>query len=293
MEKLPCYDRFVDENSPGRLAARIRAGLPQLREAEARVAQVLLDQGVELVHLSVNDVAALAGTAQSTVVRACQRLGFHGYQEVKIDAARDRPSGLGPAPDVSDDVVGQALAQTIHAAVEALAGLPATLAVGELRAAAERVDAASRILVAGTGLSGATAVDAAYRLRALGLPVDLPPDPLTAQLAASLLPEQAVCLAISHSGATRSTVDTARRALDRGASVVAVTSYARSPLTEVSTCALVAGGQDLVFGLEAVASRLAHLAAIDALTLALRSLREATAEHALSVSAEVTAAHSY
>jgi RpiR family transcriptional regulator, carbohydrate utilization regulator len=267
--------------------------LPQLREAEARVAQVLLDQVGELVHLSVSDIAALAGTAQSTVVRACQRLGFHGYQEVKIEAARDRPSGLGSAPDASDDVVGQALAQTVHAAVETLAGLPATLAVGELRAAAERIDAASRILVAGTGLSGATAIDAAYRLRALGLPVDLPPDPLTAQLAADLLPERAVCLAISHSGATRSTVDTARRARDRGATVVAVTSYARSPLTAMSTCVLVAGGQDLVFGLEAVASRLAHFTAIDALTLALRSLRGATADHALSVSAEVTAAHSY
>jgi DNA-binding MurR/RpiR family transcriptional regulator len=283
----------MERVSSGQLAARIRARLPQLREAEARVAQVLLDQGAELVHLSVNDVAALAGTAQSTVVRACQRLGFHGYQEVKIDAARDRSGGVVPAPDRSDDVIGDALAQTIHAAVEALTGLPATLAVAELRAAAEHIDAASRILVAGTGLSGATAVDAAYRLRALGLPVDLPPDPLTAQLAADLLPEHAVCLAISHSGATRSTVDTARRARDRGARVVAVTSYARSPLTEVSTCALVAGGQDLVFGLEAVASRLAHFTAIDALTLALRSLRGATADHALSVSAEVTAAHSY
>src|SRR5690349_10709263 len=117
----------MEGQSPARLAARIRAGLPQLREAEARVAQVLLDQGVALVYLSVNEIAALAGTAQSTVVRACQRLGFHGYQEVKIEAARDRPNGLGSAPDADDDVFGQALSQTVHAAVETLAALPATL----------------------------------------------------------------------------------------------------------------------------------------------------------------------
>lgn len=283
----------MEQYSLDQLAARIRARLPELREAEARVAEVLLSQGASLVYLSVNDVAALAGTAQSTVVRACQRLGFHGYQEVKIEAVGQRAIGSRRPPDASEDVISRALTQTIHAAVEALTGMPATLAVADLRTAAERIDGASRILLAATGLSGATAVDAAYRLRALGLPVDLPPDPLTAQLAADLLPEQAVCLAISHSGATRSTVDTARRARDRGATVVTVTSYARSPLTEASACVLVAGGQDLVFGLEAVASRLAHFTVIDALTLALRSIRGATADHALSVSAEVTAAHSY
>lgn len=79
--------------------------------------------------------------------RACRRLGFGGYQELKIAAARQAPREAEPA------------------------------------------------------------ADAAYRLRALGLPVDLPPDPLTAHLAAGLLPGSSVCLAISHSGATRSTVD--------------------------------------------------------------------------------------
>ncbi|MYT24432.1 MurR/RpiR family transcriptional regulator, partial [Streptomyces sp. SID7760] len=58
------------------LAAYVRARLSELRDTEARVAQVVLDKSAELVHLSVSDVAALAGTAPSTVVRACQRLGF-------------------------------------------------------------------------------------------------------------------------------------------------------------------------------------------------------------------------
>lgn len=272
------------------LAAHVRTRLPQLRDAEARVAQVLLDQGPELVRLSVSDVAAMANTAPSSVVRACQRMGFRGYQQVKITAAREAPR---PTTPESADPTSRALADIVQAAREVLDGLSATVSPDHLRTAAEALHGASRILVVGAGLSTAVATDAAYRLRALGCAVDAPTDPLTAELAASLLPADAACLAISHTGATRTTVDAARRAHARGATVISLTSYARSPLTETSHCTLLAGGQDLTLGLEAVAGRLAHLVVVDALALTLLALRGSDAQQALARSAEVTAAHAY
>lgn len=274
-----------------RLGAHVRARLPQLRETEARVARVILDQGAALVRLSVSDVAALAGTAPSSVVRACQRLGFRGYQELKIAAARQEPAPE-PTPESSDDPAARAPADTVHASREALDDLAATLTADRLRGAAA-LDAAPRVVVAAAGLSAAVATDAAYRLRALGCVVDAPADPLTAQLAAAQLPPGGACLAISHTGATRSTVDTARRARDAGAEVVGLTSYAQSPLSELCAHTLVAGGQDLVFGLETTASRIAHLVAVDALTQTLLALRAGAAERTLHLSADVTADHTY
>ncbi|MFD0343488.1 MurR/RpiR family transcriptional regulator [Streptomyces sp. NPDC127117] len=284
----------MEQNSADkyRLGAHVRAKLPELRETEARVAQVILDQGADLVGLSVSDVAALAGTAPSSVVRACQRLGFRGYQELKIAAARQSPTRA-PEPDPNGDPAARALADTIHASREALDDLATTLTADRLLAAAAALDAAPRIVVAAAGLSAAVAADAAYRLRALGCVVDAPADPLTAQLAAAQLPSGAVCLAISHTGATRSTVDTARRARRAGAEVIGLTSYAQSPLSETCTHTLVAGGQDLVFGLETTASRIAHLVTVDALTQTLLGLRATTAEQTLRLSADVTADHTY
>jgi len=272
------------------LSAHVRSHLPELRDTEARVAQVVLDQGADLVHLSVSDVAALAGTAPSSVVRACQRLGFKGYQELKLAAARQAPR---PAPSTEADPAARALANTVRAAKQAIDGLSETVSVPNLRAAAQTLHAASRVLVVGTGLSGAVALDAGYRLRALGCAVDSPSDPTTAELSAGLLPVDGACLAISHTGASRTTVDAARRARRAGATVVALTSYARSPLSETSTCALVAGSQDLVLGLEAVASRLAHLAVVDALVLTLLALRGPQAEQALTLSQDIAADHVY
>ncbi|MFG2621217.1 MurR/RpiR family transcriptional regulator [Streptomyces sp. NPDC048507] len=279
-------------STPGGLAAHIRAHLPELRETEARVARVVLDQGAELVHLSVSDVATLAGTAPSSVVRACQRLGFRGYQELKIAAARQAPAPA-PEPSRDQDPAARALADTVRAAREALDGVTATLTPARLRTATDLLDAAGRVLVVGAGLSGAVALDTAYRLRALGCAVDAPADPLTAQLAAAQLTATDACFAISHTGATRSTVDAARRARQAGAPVIALTSYARSPLSEASDCTLVAGGQDLVFGLETVASRLAHLTVVDALALTLLGRRGPAAQEALRLAADVTVDHSY
>ncbi|MFG2916231.1 MurR/RpiR family transcriptional regulator [Kitasatospora sp. NPDC048298] len=275
-----------------RLAAQIRARLGELRGTEARVAQVVLDRGADLVHLSVSDVATLAGTAPSSVVRACQRLGFRGYQELKLAAARQAPAAA-PAPADEADPAARALAETLRAARAALDGLTATLSAADLRAAAELLDGASRVVLLGAGLSGAVVLDLAYRLRALGLLVDAPADPVTAQLAAAGLGPGTACLAVSHTGATRNVVDAARLAREAGAEVLALTSYARSPLTETATLALVAGGQDLVFGLETTASRLAHLAAVDALAQTLLALRGPRAERALSLSADVTADYAY
>ncbi|MEV7186193.1 MurR/RpiR family transcriptional regulator [Kitasatospora sp. NPDC093102] len=275
-----------------RLAARIRARLGELRGTEARVARVVLDRGADLVHLSVSDVATLAGTAPSSVVRACQRLGFRGYQELKIAAARQAPAAV-PAPADEGDPAARALAETLRAARAALDGLTATLSAADLRAAAGLLDGASRVVLLGAGLSGAVVLDLGYRLRALGLLVDAPADPITAQLAAAGLGPGTVCLAVSHTGATRSVVDAARLARGAGAEVLALTSYARSPLTETATLALVAGGQDLVFGLETTASRLAHLAAVDALAQTLLALRGPRAERALGLSADVTADYAY
>ncbi|MET8627352.1 MurR/RpiR family transcriptional regulator [Kitasatospora sp. NPDC004669] len=276
------------------LAAQIRARLGELRGTEARVAQVVLDRGADLVHLSVSDVATLAGTAPSSVVRACQRLGFRGFQELKIAAALHASAAPAPGPAAdADDPAARALADTLRAAREALEGITATLGPDDLRAAAELLSGATQVLLVGTGLSGAVVLDLAYRLRALGLPVDAPADSITAQLVAAGLPPGAVCLAVSHTGATRSVVDAARSARVAGAEVLALTSYARSPLTETATCALIAGGQDLVFGLETTASRLAHLAAVDALAQTLLALRGPRAEQALRLSADACARYVY
>src|SRR6185312_9520322 len=99
--------------SPGSVAEMVRAASGSLPPAEARVAQALLSRGVDVVHCSVTEVAMAADTGVGTVVRACQSLGFEGFQAAKIALAQDLlPLDEREHTDVAEgDAPGQVLAK--------------------------------------------------------------------------------------------------------------------------------------------------------------------------------------
>ena len=99
------------------------------------------------------------------------------------------------------------------------------------------------------------------------------------------------CLAISHTGQTRETLATVTAARAAGATTVAVTSFSRSPLTKIVDAALVAGSRETAFRIEAMSSRLAHAAVLDALRVSLALARPDRARPAQALSADVLTEH--
>ena len=121
----------------------------------------------------------------------------------------------------------------------------------------------------------------------VGVVSNAPPDVHVQHVAARLLTDGDVCVAISHTGATRETVATVRAARDAGATTIAVTSFSRSPISRLADVVLVAGGPELSFRHEAMASRLAHLSLLDALYVAVamrfQETRSASYAHSTSL----------
>ena len=74
---------------PGEVIATIRSLLPSLLPTEQAVAAVLLARSADIVELSSQQVADLAGASRATVVRTCQSLGYTGYQQLRVLLARD------------------------------------------------------------------------------------------------------------------------------------------------------------------------------------------------------------
>jgi RpiR family carbohydrate utilization transcriptional regulator len=147
------------------------------------------------------------------------------------------------------------------------------------------------VLFAGVGTSAPLAQDAAYRFRAIGVHAEAPPDAHVQHVTARLLRPEDLCIAISHTGSTRETLATAGAAKAAGAATAAITSFARSPLTEIVDHVIVAGARETAFRLEAMASRLAHVAVLDALLVAVAFLDEARAQHALELYTDAISEH--
>lgn len=274
MTSAPEPTTSLGADLPTGVMGRIRAASSGLAPSDAKVAQLVLSDPRGLIHLSVSDAAELAGTSASTVVRACQRLGFRGFHELKLAIASD----LGGRQDLPSSVVegdspAEILRKTLAADSEAIQESSSTVDADAFARAVDAVARADRVLFVAVGTSAPLAQDAAYRLLTIGIRSEAPGDVHVQHVASALLGPGDVCFAISHTGATRETVASCTAARAAGATTIAITSFARSPLTEVVDHVLVAGGRETAHRLEAMASRIAHLCVLDALFVAL-SLRD-------------------
>ena len=163
----------------------------------------------------------------------------------------------------------------------------------QFTAVARALSKARRVLVVGIGTSAPIVQDAVFRLLTMGIRAEGPTEIYAQQMSAHSLEKGDLLIAVSHTGSTRETVACAQRAREAGATTVALTSFSWSPLVEVVDFALVAGASKVTMEMEAMASRLAHIAVMDALLVAVAvKCPERTARH-LEIYEEILAEHRF
>lgn len=262
----------VPGGAAGGVVAHIRATVTSLLPTERAVAEVFLARPDEVIEMSAQQVAAVAGASRATVVRTCQSLGFTGYPQLRVLLARDLgpPARFGatdgptgpPGPRTVAEVVRQGFAEVGRS----LPAMSALLDDQDLTRTVDLLAGAGRILSCGNGLSGPLAVLLAQRLSALGRAADAPTDAIAQQIAARHLAPADLLVVISGSGANDASVRCARAARAAGAAVVVLTSFARAPLTAFADITLVVGMRDLTFRDEiTVTSRIPQFILLEAL----------------------------
>lgn len=268
---------------------RIRALQPSLVSSDAKVAAKVLGDPETVVHSTVSDLAILVGTSPSSVVRFCQRIGFRGFQHLKIALAQE----LAPARNLTQAVVREGdppeeiLRKVVSSTSRALSESLATLDTTQFAAAVSAVGESGQILFVGVGSSAAPAWDAAHRFMSIGFAAQCFADVHTQHLAALRLGPEDVCITVSHTGSTKEPVEVTEAASSTGATTVAVTSFSRSPLIEAADLALVTGGFEFSDRFEAMASRIAHLGVLDALLVSVALANSSRAKSALEAVATV------
>ena len=283
---------MADKEMPSDIPPTIhlRSLLPSLTPKLAIVAEEILADPAMVVRLSVSELAQRTGTSMSTIVRLCQELGLRGFQDLKLRlAAEGTATGFEGPLDIDDreSVLSKILAST----VDAISHTQHTLDKASFHQVAERLLNARTIIFLGAGASAAVAFDAAFRFRTLGLRAEFHSDSHMQLTAARFLRPGDVAMAISHSGSTRETLTAIEAASSGGAHTAAITTFARSPLAGSVDNALLAGGTESEFRIAAVSSRLAHLAVIDALFIAVAGLRPERARAAQELWSDMITQH--
>jgi RpiR family transcriptional regulator, carbohydrate utilization regulator len=236
-----------------------------------RIADFILGNPAEVVHMSVTEVAERTGASEGSVISLCQQIGARGFQQVKIAIARDL---VEPVQFIHEDLkVGDGLATVVekifHSDTQALLDTRKALDLAALAKAVDAIRRASRVEVFGIGSAATIAEDANYRLLRIGINSRAATDSHVQAITASLCAPDVTVLTISHSGSTIETLTAQRLAKEAGATTIAVTNFGRSPLLAHTDIVLNTLARETQFRTEAMTSRIAQLATIDALIAAL------------------------
>jgi len=247
--------------------SRIRTMQPTLPRGARQIADFVLAQPADIMHMSVTELAEGAGVSEGSVINFCRSLGMSGFQQLKLSLAQE---SVQPVQYIQedldiDDTADLYCRKIFHAGIQALRDTLSVLDPGVLSQAVATLRAAKRIEVYGIGSAGTIAEDAHYRMLRIGLDARLAVDSHVQAISAAQAGPDVAVLTISHSGATVETVAATRLAKEAGAKTVVITNYARSPIQAYADLVLFTMARETRFRTEAMTSRIAQLCVVDAL----------------------------
>lgn len=222
----------------GGTRALLQSLIPSLVPSERRVAQACIDDADQITNMSVAELAKHTETSPATVVRACKRMGFRGYQHLREPLLRDQAAAT---PSNNRPSFQHPVANLFTQAIEEIDGALGSLDLLAFDAAAESIRDCNRLLIVGNGASLAPAQSIALHFLVSGKVCESPADIVTQHVSAKLLKPGDVCLAVSDSGMNAFTLRSAALATENGATLVAITSFGKSDLAELADHALIAG----------------------------------------------------
>lgn len=248
----------------------IKSYLNSLRPAERRVADYILAHAQDTMHLSISKLARNAQVSEGTIVKFCQKIGYSGYQDLKISLAKGSDSReeehIYGEIQAEDDLplITKKLFQIYHHSLKSTCQL---LLEAPLQKAVEMIIKSRRLYFFGFGASSIVALDGEMKFRRIDFWVQALTDNHSQQTAAALLTPEDLVIAISDSGRTKELYRVLEIVKEVGSSIIVITSNQGSPISSLADITLLVSSQETPFRGSAIASRLAQMTVMDILFL--------------------------
>ncbi|WJE83690.1 MurR/RpiR family transcriptional regulator [Bacillus sp. DX3.1] len=257
----------------GKIQASLNGLSPKLRS----IAEHIIKHPQDVVHKSITELAETTNSSEATIFRLCKHLGFQGFQDLKITLAREvvhtPVQNIHEEVSAEDDMVTVAK-KVFQSHITGLQDILHLLNGKALEEAIKLLQKATHIEFYGNGGSGIIAMDAYHKFMRTGISCIAHVDSHFQIMGAGLLTEEAVVIAISHSGSNKGLLEALDVAKSRGARIIAITSYQKSALSQLANVTLYTSTRETEFRTEASSSRLAQLSLLDTLFVGLSLQRQ-------------------
>lgn len=233
--------------------------------AEKKIADWIFENPNGIIPLSISELADLCGCGEATIVRFARRIGFSGYQELKISLAQEEGKAeINNAISAQDSCfeIFEKISNDIYCTLEMTKKI---MIQDTLNTAADLILNAKKIVVFGLGNSGAIALDIQHKFLRIGYDIYAYTDNHMQAIAASQLKNNDVAIGISHSGSSRDIVEALEIAKKNDAKTISITNHGKSPIIKQSDCVLSTASDETQYSILGLNSRIAQLAIVDAL----------------------------
>ncbi len=249
---------------------RTRFLFPSLTKSEKVVAQILLEEGSQLINYTLAELSQKADCSEASILRFCRKLGMDGYAELKEQLAEITNSTY----EAGAYRIGTA--DNLHTVFQKVAWyyektLKDTLLLytDEYEKAYEAIRQAKSVHFFGVGDAWIVCESARLKFARIGVYSTAYHDSVMMNATASLLGEGDVAIAISYSGDTRSVVSAMQQAQENGATTICVVHMEKSKVAKYSDIRLFTATTDLTIGHDEIARRVAEHVIVESLYMAL------------------------
>ncbi|MEX7817141.1 HTH-type transcriptional regulator MurR [Escherichia coli] len=275
---------------------KIRNAESEFTENEQKIADFLRANVSELQSVSSRQMAKQLGISQSSIVKFAQKLGAQGFTELRMaligeySASREKTNAtaLHLHSSITSDDSLEVIARKLNREKElALEQTCALFDYARLQKIIEVISKAPFIQITGHG-SALVGRDLSFKLMKIGYRVACEADTHVQATVSQALKKGDVQIAISYSGSKKEIVLCAEAARKQGATVIAITSLADSPLRRLAHFTLDTVSGETEWRSSSMSTRTAQNSVTDLLFVGLVQLNDVESLKMIQRSSELT-----
>jgi DNA-binding MurR/RpiR family transcriptional regulator len=234
---MGCYVNISPDRS---VLDIIKGNFKDMFFAETKVAKFIIEYPERALESNVSETAELSGVSDATVIRFCQRLGFGGFYQMKLQLSHDLGKGQQAiSSPVSNDL--KLPSDVILKTAQLISTIAQRLDPAIVMSCVDAINKSDTIYVVGNGQSKILAHDILFRLTRLGYRTAGGSFFGTDIENVYRGTKRDVLICVSHSGETKKTIQALDIASLRGMTTIALTDSEKNLLTKNADYSLVSG----------------------------------------------------
>ncbi|MDU5722546.1 MurR/RpiR family transcriptional regulator [Clostridium butyricum] len=250
----------------------IRQIYDKMTESEKKIADYVLVNSSEVYKFSASELANITKTSSSSVVRFSRKLGFEGFQEFKLELAKD---DINPVENIeydyidTEDNIREVIVKTANKNIQSINDTISLLDEHTIEEAIKAIKNAKNIYIFGIGESALIGLDLQYKLLRIHKNAMMSLESHVQLSMSANISNDDIAIGISYLGKTKEVYSALSKCKEKGAKCITITKFGENPVSSLGDIKIQVPFVEKDLRIGAISSRIVQLTVIDILFVGL------------------------